>query len=184
MPAPATPGRSPLDRYFAFIDSEVGEAMRQLNDGDLLLVVSAFGMEPMPIIKRGLDRLQHRVLSVKEDGAALVVRTRVAAAGTDESVLADWEMLELLLPALRADYRAIDGYTGPGGPPLRCPVTVFVGDSDPHVTVDQAVAWRAHTVDGEVDLHRFAGGHFYLAERPDEFADRLLRVVRTGADRP
>lgn len=53
----ATPGRSPLDRYFAFIDSEVGEAMRQLNDGDLLLVVSAFGMEPMPIIKRGLDRL-------------------------------------------------------------------------------------------------------------------------------
>lgn len=56
----ATPGRSPLDRYFAFVDSEVGEAMRQLNEGDLLLVVSAFGMEPMPIIKRGLDRLLFR----------------------------------------------------------------------------------------------------------------------------
>jgi hypothetical protein len=56
----ATPGLSPLDRYFAFIDSEVGEAMRQLNEGDLLLVVSAFGMEPMPMLKRGLDRLLFR----------------------------------------------------------------------------------------------------------------------------
>jgi len=56
----ATPGRSPLDRYFAFIDNEVGNAMRQLNEGDLLLVVSAFGMEPMPMLKRGLDRLLFR----------------------------------------------------------------------------------------------------------------------------
>ncbi len=38
----------------------------------------------------GLDRLQHRTLSVKTEGAALVVRTRVAAAGTDEAVLATY----------------------------------------------------------------------------------------------
>jgi hypothetical protein len=51
---------SVLDRYFAFIDREVGRAMARLIDGDLLLVVSAFGMEPMPILKRGLDRLLAR----------------------------------------------------------------------------------------------------------------------------
>jgi hypothetical protein len=52
--------RSALDRYFAFIDAEVGHAMARLDDGDLLLVVSAFGMEPIPLLKRGLDRLLSR----------------------------------------------------------------------------------------------------------------------------
>ncbi len=39
---------------------------------------------------RGLDRLQHRTLSVRTEGGALVVRTRVAAPGTDEGVLATY----------------------------------------------------------------------------------------------
>ena len=38
----------------------------------------------------GLDRLQHRTLSVKEDGPRVVVQTRVAAAGSDEAVLATY----------------------------------------------------------------------------------------------
>jgi hypothetical protein len=57
---PPGPPRSALDRHFAFIDAEVGRAIRRLDDGDLLLVVSAFGMEPMPLVKRGLDRLLWR----------------------------------------------------------------------------------------------------------------------------
>ncbi|MFC9248666.1 glycoside hydrolase family 2 TIM barrel-domain containing protein [Streptomyces sp. NPDC057136] len=38
----------------------------------------------------GLDRLEHKVLAVEFDGAGLVVRTRVAAAGTDASMAADY----------------------------------------------------------------------------------------------
>ncbi len=39
---------------------------------------------------RGLDRLMHRTLSVKTEDGALVVSTRVAAAGTDEAALATY----------------------------------------------------------------------------------------------
>jgi hypothetical protein len=46
-----------LDRYFAFIDAEIGLEMAELHEGDLLLVVSGFGMEPMTLAKRALARL-------------------------------------------------------------------------------------------------------------------------------
>ncbi len=49
--------RSVLDRYYAYIDSEIGEAMRQLAPGDLLLVVSGFGLEPVPLARRLLARV-------------------------------------------------------------------------------------------------------------------------------
>lgn len=46
-----------LDRYYAFIDSEIGREIAALAAGDLLLVVSGFGMEPVTLPKRALARL-------------------------------------------------------------------------------------------------------------------------------
>ena len=46
-----------IDRYYGYIDSEIGAAMSELLPGDLLLVVSGFGMEPPNAIKRVLGRL-------------------------------------------------------------------------------------------------------------------------------
>jgi predicted AlkP superfamily phosphohydrolase/phosphomutase len=45
-----------LDRYYRFIDGEVGAAMAALGPPDLLLVVSGFGMEPVSPAKRLLAR--------------------------------------------------------------------------------------------------------------------------------
>ncbi|MDQ3169349.1 MAG: alkaline phosphatase family protein, partial [Acidobacteriota bacterium] len=58
----ATPGEveqfgAVLDRYYAFIDAELGLEMAKLQSGDLLLVVSGFGMEPVTLPKRALARL-------------------------------------------------------------------------------------------------------------------------------
>jgi hypothetical protein len=52
------PHRSLLDRYYAFIDSEVGRAINQLDGGDILFVVSGFGMEPNSLVKRSWLRLR------------------------------------------------------------------------------------------------------------------------------
>jgi hypothetical protein len=51
------PQRSVLDQYYAFLDQEVGDAMRRLGPGDLLLVVSGFGMEPTTLSERLLARI-------------------------------------------------------------------------------------------------------------------------------
>ncbi len=46
-----------LDRYYAYVDAEIGSQMQTLTAGDLLLVVSGFGMEPMTLAKRALARV-------------------------------------------------------------------------------------------------------------------------------
>ena len=46
-----------LDDYYAYVDSLVGEAMASLREGDLLVVVSGFGMEPLTVGKRVLERV-------------------------------------------------------------------------------------------------------------------------------
>ena len=41
-----------IERYYGFIDGEIGEALADLLPGDLLLVVSGFGMQPPHALKR------------------------------------------------------------------------------------------------------------------------------------
>ena len=53
----ADPDRSPLDRYYASIDSQVERLIAQTEPGDLLIVASGFGMERTPLMKRLLARL-------------------------------------------------------------------------------------------------------------------------------
>jgi hypothetical protein len=56
-PRRLAPERSVLDRYYGHIDAEIGRAVRQIDPGDLLLVVSGFGMDPTSLVKRLLARL-------------------------------------------------------------------------------------------------------------------------------
>lgn len=46
-----------LDEYYTFVDTIVGRTMSRLEGDDLLLVVSAFGMQPLSPGKRLLERL-------------------------------------------------------------------------------------------------------------------------------
>jgi predicted AlkP superfamily phosphohydrolase/phosphomutase len=46
-----------IDRYYAYVDGEIGAALERLEPGDLLLVVSGFGMEPVSPIKHAAARV-------------------------------------------------------------------------------------------------------------------------------
>jgi pyochelin biosynthesis protein PchC len=83
--------------------------------------------------------------------------------GTDSGLLSDREILEMILPAIRGDYQAIETYRHRPGTKLRCPVFALVGDDDPKATLDEVRDWRSHTT-GPFDLQVFPGGHFYLTD--------------------
>ena len=77
------PHRSVLDRYYRFVDNEVGRMIGQLAPGDLLLVVSGFGMEASGLIKRSVERLigdedQFGTHEAAPDGFLLAYGTHVA----------------------------------------------------------------------------------------------------------
>ena len=46
-----------IDRYYTYIDGEVGAALGAVAPGDLLIVVSGFGMQPLNPVKQTIGRL-------------------------------------------------------------------------------------------------------------------------------
>ena len=46
-----------LERYYGYIDSQIGAALERMAPGDLLLVVSGFGMQPVSPVKHLLGRV-------------------------------------------------------------------------------------------------------------------------------
>jgi surfactin synthase thioesterase subunit len=102
-------------------------------------------------------------------GDAEVLAAVRGLGGTGPAVLDDPELRDMVLPALRADYRALATYSATGTEPLPVAVTALVGDADPVVTVGEAAAWEAHTSRGFA-LKVFPGGHFYLDDRVAEVA--------------
>jgi pyochelin biosynthesis protein PchC len=93
--------------------------------------------------------------------------------GIDPRILQEPELLQMALPAVRADYTAIESYRHPQGPVLSCPIDVLIGLSDPEVSAEGAELWAPHTT-GDFAVHAFPGGHFYLAEQ----ASRVVNLVR------
>jgi surfactin synthase thioesterase subunit len=102
------------------------------------------------------------------------------AGGTDRRVLQNLELRAAVLPTIRNDYRAIESYVHSPGPPLNCPVTTLVGDTDGKTTVDEASAWSAHTT-GEFDLRVFEGGHFYLDAHRSEVCDTIRAALKRAS---
>ncbi|MET8982189.1 alpha/beta fold hydrolase [Streptomyces sp. NPDC004539] len=93
------------------------------------------------------------------DQALLTEMKRLA--GTDNRILGDEEMLQMILPALRNDYRAAELYRPERYHLIKTPVTALTGDADPKATLDSVQAWSEHTT-GEFRMEVFSGGHFYL----------------------
>lgn len=100
-------------------------------------------------------------------------------SGTDAGLLNDDEIIRMILPAVRADYRAAETYRYPPGTDLSCPVHALTGDADPKVTVEETVAWQEHT-SAACQLHVYPGAHFYLNDHVSEvlavISNQLLRA--------
>ncbi|MGK4584930.1 thioesterase II family protein [Kitasatospora sp. HPMI-4] len=92
--------------------------------------------------------------------------------GTPREVLARPDVLELFLPTLRADFAVVETHRHRPGAPLPLPVAAYGGRDDPETTPAGLAAWSELTA-GPFRQRAFAGGHFYLADRPAEVAAAL-----------
>lgn len=94
--------------------------------------------------------------------------------GTDPQAFAHPELRELILPAIRADYRLVDGYRAlTGHAPLDSPVVAYYGDEEADLAPDSVAAWSAVT-SSTFGIQTFNGGHFYLVDRYQELLEHLF----------
>jgi surfactin synthase thioesterase subunit len=112
----------------------------------------------------------------RRDDAGLVDELRTAG-GTDPIWLQDEDLMASILPAVRGDYTAVETHPRVPGAQLDCPITMLVGDADPHTTLAEAEAWGEHT-SKEFSLQVFPGGHFYLDQHGPEIIDTLSTTVK------
>ena len=101
--------------------------------------------------------------------------------GTPPEALAHRELMELMLPAIRADFALLAGYRYEAEPPLPIPISVLAGTRDKHVTADQLAGWQDCTT-LPCRQHWFEGDHFF----PQAQAEAVIECLKAEliASRP
>lgn len=117
------------------------------------------------------------------DDASFADRIR-ARGGTAPEIAANPELMELLLPTLRADFTWYGTYQYEHRPPLQCPITMFASPDDPLVAPADMAGWREHTT-GPTRLQEVAGpgGHFYVRDGAAPLIGAIVDSLRTTAPR-
>jgi pyochelin biosynthetic protein PchC len=161
-----------------------GHSMGATLGFEIAVRVAAAGVTPHALFvsgRRAPSAFRHECVHLYRDAEFITDLKRLA--GTDPQMFEDEQVVHMILPALRSDYRAAETYRWAPTPPLTCPIVALIGDGDPLVTVNEARAWADHTT-AEFELGVYPGGHFYLNDHApavmthltDQFAGRLLRL--------
>jgi pyochelin biosynthetic protein PchC len=126
------------------------------------------------------SRQHSEPVHLRDDAGVLAELRRLG--GSDGGLLDDEDLVQLMLPVVRADFAALTAYeqAGPVTQPLSCPIVAMVGDADPIVPVEDALAWEQFTTGG-FEHEVFPGGHFYLTQDADRVTESIRRVLRTYA---
>ncbi len=82
------------------------------------------------------------------------------------------ELLEIILPTLRADMKMCDGYIHNLEPPFECPIHAFAGQHDRCSPPAIIREWRQQTT-GDFSMDVFDGTHFFINTALDD----LQRIV-------
>jgi medium-chain acyl-[acyl-carrier-protein] hydrolase len=92
--------------------------------------------------------------------------------GTPEEILQNPEILELLLPLLRADFALGETYRYREEPPFPFPLRAYGGADDEEVPREQIEAWGEQTRAGFL-MEIFPGGHFFVNEHRERVLTRV-----------
>ena len=93
--------------------------------------------------------------------------------GTPVSVSSNLELMELMLPTLRADFTVLETYAYQPRAPFTFPITGLWGSQDSIVSQTDVAAWQVHT--SQFSLEMVAGDHFFMQQ--PLFIQKLLPTL-------
>jgi len=149
-----------LDKPFAFF----GHSMGALIGFELARWLRREGRRgPLQLFSSGCraPQVPRREAFMYDLPEAEFVERLTTLKGTPQEVLAHPELMQFVLPLLRADFSVAETYSFSGGPPLDCPVSAYGGLKDKDVLREDVEAWREQTT-GAFNLRMFPGDHFFI----------------------
>ena len=81
--------------------------------------------------------------------------------GTPQEVLNHPELMQLMIPLLRADFSVCETYRHQTERPLECALTVLGGVDDAEVPYEHLQPWQEQT-NSTCNIHMFPGDHFFV----------------------
>lgn len=127
---------------------------------EMLLVAGSPGPS-LSVEVPGWDRTDEELTRYVRDGG-----------GVPPEVLANTDLLEMMLPTIRADLTAVATWPYQRVPPLPCHLRAFAGTSDDYASPDRMRAWERETA-ASFALEVLPGGHFF----PRDERGRLVAAV-------
>jgi len=149
-----------LDRPFAFF----GHSLGALVSFELARRVrKQYGMDPVRLfVSAGrAPQIPHRGPAIHTLPEEQFVAELRRLNGTPRELLSHVELMEIMLPLLRADFALYETYVYSSEAPLNCPISAFGGLLDHSVNDSDLEAWRAQT-SMFFSLRMFPGDHFFL----------------------
>lgn len=167
-----------LDRPFALFGHSMGGLIAYELAGLLQrryrmtpnhLFVSACRAPEMP------DPIQWHVLGDQE----LMAELR-QVPGFPAEVLEHPELMQVLLPIIRADSAVTETYVYREAEPLRFPLTVFASEQDEVIPMATIEPWRKYTR-AAFDLKMVDGHHLFIQQQAPQMIRVILEKLRSGA---
>jgi surfactin synthase thioesterase subunit len=97
--------------------------------------------------------------------------------GTPEEVLSRPELMEILIPSLRADFAMVESYAQRDEAPLELPILALAGTRDPHAEARLMAGWASETT-GAFSLQQIAGDHFFIDRQAAVVTARIADFLR------
>lgn len=95
--------------------------------------------------------------------------------GFNDEILNHAEMMELVLPTIRADFKLCESYEHRIRQKLNCPIHVFAGTEDTQTLVETTHAWDQCSTT-TVTSTLFNGGHFFL----NTCQQKVIEAIKTA----
>ncbi len=161
-----------LDQPFAFFGHSLGaviafELARTLPDPPACLLVSG---ARAPQLRR--DHVPPPPPADDE-----LIRELRRLDGIPQELLDHHELMQLALPALRADTALYRNYVYTEGPPLACDIRAYGGADDERITRWHLETWAEQTTKS-FSVEMFPGGHFFLNADQGEFLKAVARDLK------
>jgi len=175
--------RRETDLPFAFFGYSLGslvafETARALRRAGLPLPKRLFiAASPAPQQDHARNPLVHRLSDFD-----LIAEMR-RFGGTPDAVLANRELLGLMLPIIRADFELLETYRCDDEAPLPIPFSAFGGLDDVEVAPHQLAEWSEQTSAG-FSLRFLPGDHFFLKSAQEQLLSILGQELQSTFPEP
>jgi medium-chain acyl-[acyl-carrier-protein] hydrolase len=153
-----------------------GHSMGATYAYEVALELRRLGVPPPRLVALSGRRAPHRQIERLESYSALpdslFLEKIQGLGGTPVQLLENPDLLELVLPTLRADFVADETYQARDVARLDCPFLMFGGAQDLLTPVPDLQAWSELSA-ARAATHVYPGGHFFLWNHASE----MLRLI-------